>query len=78
MQMTRDITYAECLILTEFDGKRFSQKCGTDIGTRMAPAYANLFMHDLETQRLNLAPIKPYLWLRYIWFGLHGRRTATS
>ena len=54
----------------EFDGKHFLQKRGTAIGTRMAPAYANIFMHDLES-RLNpkpkpLAPVKPYLWLRYI------------
>ena len=32
----------------------------------MAPAYANLFMHDLESQLLDLAPVKPYLWLMYI------------
>ena len=44
----------------------FFQKRGTAIGTRMAPAYANLFMHHLESQLLNLAPVKPYLWLRYI------------
>ena len=50
----------------EFDGKHFLQKRGTAIGTRMAPAYANLFMHDLESQLLDLAPVKPYLWLRYI------------
>lgn len=50
----------------EFDGKHFLQKCGTAIGTRMAPAYANLFMHDLESKLLDLAPVKPYLWLRYI------------
>ena len=50
----------------EFDGKHYLQKRGTAIGTRMAPAYANLFMHDLESQLLDLAPVKPYLWLRYI------------
>ena len=50
----------------EFDGSQFFlQKRGTAIGTRMAPAYANLFMHNLESQLLNLAPVKPYLWLRY-------------
>ena len=43
----------------------FLQKRGTAIGTRMAPAYANLFMHNLELQLLNLAPVKRYLWLRY-------------
>ena len=48
----------------EFDGKHFLQKCG--IGTRMAPAYANIFMDDLESRLLDLAPVKPYLWLRYI------------
>ena len=32
----------------------------------MAPAYANIFMHDLESRLLDLAPVKPYLWLRYI------------
>ena len=50
----------------EFDGSHFLQKRGTAIGTRMAPAYANLFMHHLDSQLLNLAPVKPYLWLRYI------------
>ena len=50
----------------EFEGSHFLQKRGTAIGTRMAPAYANLFMHHLESQLLNLAPVKPYLWLRYI------------
>ena len=50
----------------EFDGIHFLQKSGTAIGTRMAPAYANFFMHHLESQLLNLAPVKPYLWLRYI------------
>ena len=32
----------------------------------MAPACANLFMHDLESLLLDLAPVKPYLWLMYI------------
>ena len=32
----------------------------------MAPAYANLFLHDLESWLLDLAPVKPCLWLRYI------------
>ena len=50
----------------EFNGRHFLQKRGTAIGTRMAPAYANIFMHDLESQLLDLAQVKPYLWLRYI------------
>ena len=32
----------------------------------MAPAYANIFMHDLESKLLTLAPVKPHVWLRYI------------
>ena len=50
----------------EFNGRHFIQKRGTAIGTKMAPAYANLFMHDLESKLLDLAPVKHYLWLRYI------------
>ena len=33
----------------EFDGKHYLQKRSTAIGTRMAPSYANLFMHNLES-----------------------------
>ena len=36
------------------------------MGTRMAPAYANLFMGDLEEKLLAQFPLKPYLWWRYI------------
>ena len=50
----------------EFDGKHFIQRRGTAIGTRMAPVYANIFMYDLESQLLDLAPVKLHLWLRYI------------
>ena len=50
----------------EFDGKQVLQRDGTAIGMRMVLAYANLFMHNLESQLLDLAPVKPYLWLRYI------------
>ena len=66
---TYDIVNLAELVLRnnfEFAGKHFLQKRGTAIGTRMAPAYANIFMHALESQLLGLAPVKPYLWLRYI------------
>ena len=36
------------------------------MGTRMAPAYDNLFMGDLEEKLLAQFPLKPYLWWRYI------------
>ncbi|XP_044165755.1 uncharacterized protein LOC122949770 [Acropora millepora] len=50
----------------EFAGKHYLQKRGTAIGTRMAPSYANLFMHDLESKLLAWVPVKPFIWLRYI------------
>ena len=36
------------------------------MGTRMAAAYANLFMGDFEKKALQNYPDKPHLWLRYI------------
>ena len=49
----------------EFDNNHFIQLHGTAMGTRMAPAYANLFMGDLEEKLLAQFPLKPYLWWRY-------------
>ena len=42
------------------------QRHGTAMGTRMAPAFANLFMKDFERKVLQNYPDKPHLWLRYI------------
>ena len=50
----------------EFDSNHFIQIYGTAMGTRMAPAYASLFMGDLEEKLLAQVPLKPYLWWRYI------------
>ena len=50
----------------DFDNNHFIQLHGTAMGTRMAPAYANLFMGDLEEKLLAQFPLKPYLWWRYI------------
>ena len=44
----------------------YLQTLGTAIGTEMAPFYANLFMDRLERRLLSQAPVKPYIWLRYI------------
>ena len=59
----------------EFNDEFYVQKHGTAIGTKMAPAYANLFMGRFEKQALEGAKIKPYVWWRYrddifmIWTG---------
>jgi len=36
------------------------------MGTKMAPAYANLFMAELEEKLLTNSPKDPILWKRYI------------
>ena len=36
------------------------------MGPKMAPAYANLFMGDLEQKILAQSPLKPLLWWHYI------------
>ena len=36
------------------------------MGTKMAPAFANLFMGDFESKALDGFPDKPFLWWRYI------------
>ena len=55
---TNDIVDLAELVLKnndfEFDGKHYLQKRGTAIGTRMAPSYGNLFMHDLESKFIGL------------------------
>lgn len=50
----------------QFSDVMFQQIQGTAMGTKMAPSYANLFMAVLETNFLNLAPVKPLFWKRFI------------
>lgn len=50
----------------EFNGKHYLQVQGTAMGTKMAPAYANIFMGRLEKQLLLSVPLKPFSWLRFI------------
>ena len=50
----------------EFNGKVYKQKLGTTIGTKFAPAYANLFLSSLEEDMLNSCEVKPWIWYRYI------------
>jgi len=50
----------------EFNGEHFQQTCGTAMGTKMAPAFATIFMHKLEQAFLDTQTYKPLTWLRYI------------
>ena len=49
-----------------FNDEHFIQRHGKAMGTRMAPAYANLFMGDFEKKAFQNYPDKTHLWLRYI------------
>ena len=49
-----------------FNDKHFIQQHGTAMGTRMAPAFADLFMEEFERKALEGFVGKPFLWLRYI------------
>ena len=49
-----------------FNGKLYHQIQGTAMGTRMAPSYVNLFMHQLESNILRSLTLKPDYWYRYI------------
>ena len=49
-----------------FDNQHYLQKQGTAMGTKMAPAYANIFMAVLEEEFLSNRPLRPTLYVRYI------------
>ena len=49
-----------------FNDEYFMQECGTAMGTRMAPCYANIFMAELEEIFLSGYPYKPLVNCRYI------------
>ena len=51
----------------EFYKENFIQTSGTAIGTKLAPGYANLFLSILERDMLDQYPIKPSIWLSYVY-----------
>ena len=68
---TRRLAQALRLILKEnsfqFCGKNYLQTHGTAMGTKMAVAFANIFMGKVETEILSqLRTVKPLTWKRYI------------
>ena len=52
----------------QYKGDIFKQISGTAMGVQFAPAYANIFMHVLETRKLQFLDtgLTPTLYLRYI------------
>ena len=50
----------------QFTGKNYLQTHGTAMGTKMAVAFANIFMGKVESQILERSAIKPLAWKRYI------------
>ncbi len=50
----------------QFADAMYHQVQGTAMGTKMAPAYANIFMAKLEKTLLQNYPTKPTIWKRYI------------
>ena len=67
---TRRLAQALRLILQEnsfqFCGKNYLQTHGTAMGTKMAVAFANIFMGRVETEILSQSALKPLTWKRYI------------
>ncbi len=51
-----------------FNGKMFRQIKGTAMGTKCAPAFANIYMNDIEEKYVynNTHGTKPLIWLRFI------------
>ena len=50
----------------EFNGQLFLQQQGITMGTRMAPNYAIIFMHKIETELLQKSPLQPTFFKRFI------------
>ena len=50
----------------QFNGENYLQTHGTAMGTKMAVAFANIFMADFETKLIRQSRIKPTEWKRYI------------
>ena len=50
----------------KFNNQLYEQKQGTAMKTRMAPNYAIIFMHALESNFLSTYWTPPSIWLRFI------------
>jgi len=50
----------------QFDGKNYLQIHITAMGTKMAAAFANIFMTDIKTHILSNSILKLTIWKQYI------------
>ena len=50
----------------QFNGKDYLQRLGTAMGTKMAVAFANIFMAKIEKEILGKSSFKPIFWKRFI------------
>ena len=50
----------------QFNGKDYLQTHGTAMGTKMAVAFANIFMASIEKEILRQSVYKPLTWKRFI------------
>ena len=50
----------------QFNGKDYLQTHGTAMGTKMAVAFANIFMANIEKEILTQSTYKPLVWKRFI------------
>ncbi|CAB4036908.1 Hypothetical predicted protein, partial [Paramuricea clavata] len=50
----------------KFSEKVYKQKLGTAIGTKFAPAFANIFMAELENKMLAGYHLSPSVWFRFL------------
>ena len=66
----------------EFNDRIYRQKLGTALGTKLAPAYANLLMTRLEEKLLEASVDKPLVWMRFIddvfFIWTHGEEKLKS
>ena len=67
----RGIQETLTLILNEnyfqFNGRKYLKIHGTAMGTKMAVAFGNIFMANIETQIVSQSvAVKPTVWKRYI------------
>ena len=50
----------------QFNGENYLQTNGTAMGTKMAVAFANIFMAEFEAKLIRQSRIKPIEWEHYI------------